>query len=226
MSEPGPPITVACPHCGGRAQYRSWFSAYIMGARLWSDGRRVAFGSPEIPELARCPHCGRCYWLEDAARDERAAPREDESPPWLPPPTEEDCYRALDQGLGDTPEREKRLRLRAWHRHNDALRGVVLDSLGLPEIAHPRACPCGRWRDNLEALVPLLAAEVAEEERLLAAEALRELGRFEEARALLESLREPRLARIRDLLLARCRARDAQLFELPARGEEEAGAPR
>jgi hypothetical protein len=62
---PGPDILVECPRCGRRARVATLASGNTFGARLWTDGRRVARHGRERPVLTRCKGCGGYYWLED-----------------------------------------------------------------------------------------------------------------------------------------------------------------
>ena len=98
------------------------------------------------------------------------------------PPDEDDLFRALDTGLGNTPGRERYLRVRAWWAANDPVRGQA----GEPQDDFWS----GRRLANLRALTVLLSrapgretdAGLAFADRLMGAEVARPLGEFERAR--------------------------------------------
>src|SRR5438094_520151 len=68
---PGPPRTVACPHCEALAWYMTLVSGNTLGARTWTDGKQVAPMLPHLPAVVKCRRCGRCYWLVDAKEVEK-----------------------------------------------------------------------------------------------------------------------------------------------------------
>jgi hypothetical protein len=204
---PGPTEIIACPECGAPATRDTLLSGNTFGARRWTDGKMVAPMLPGPPPLPKCHTCGELYWLEDAeALGEIELCRESHDgidPSWLDAPglvepDEADILAALETGLGDTPEREKRARVLAWWRANDAARMP-------PGMEAWRGAIGPETRRNLEVLVDLFDEEDACE-RVMKAEALRELGQFDEARALLESADvsgfEDAAARILDAAIA------------------------
>ncbi|MDC3957536.1 hypothetical protein KEG38_27000 [Polyangium jinanense] len=107
---------------------------------------------------------------------EGPTPREWIEAPDLAPPGERDLLATLARG-DFAPNREAvlTLRIKAWQAGNDARRGA--DSVAAVAWSNEAA-------ENLEALVALLS-EDDPDERLMKAEALRELGRFETCLALL-----------------------------------------
>jgi hypothetical protein len=100
-------------------------------------------------------------------------------------PSEEHFLNALSDGLGKDRDREMALRLHAWWAANDAMRAALTaaKSAGLAKPDPPRRTDA--QSENLKRLFELLDP-AAPEERLLKAEAARELGDFDGAAALLE----------------------------------------
>ena len=98
--------------------------------------------------------------------------------PYLEPVGEKDYLEALKEGMAVEPERETELRVFAWWRANDK---------------HRRSPETGRYPQapesvaNLERLVELLK-DGEHEFVLFRAEALRQLGRFDEARDVLHGI--------------------------------------
>ncbi len=187
---PGPDQIVACPHCHGLAKYRTLVSGNTFGAQVWSDGKQVAPMLPRPPAIVRCRHCAECYWLYDAKEIGTQEPwgREDDpvDPAWknaeyIEEPTEAEYYSALEGNLASDRERERSLRVLAWWRRNDAFRGRSHAADGaVPEASEP-------FKSNLRALAELLDAG-DENDLVMKAEVLRELGEFEAAAGVLHRI--------------------------------------
>lgn len=210
---PGPPQIIACPHCQALARYLTLLSGNTIGARLWTDGKRLAPMFPRPPAVVRCHRCRQCYWLAAAPEIGLLERRgEDGDPAWqsarpVREPNEAEYYRAIRGGLAAGAAQEQRLRTLAWWRHNDAFR-----ALPGPRPARVAAAPA-YWRKNLEALAALLD-EAIEDERLMKAEALRELGQFAASRLLLDRVTAEKYAFAVSQIGALCAAGDVQVREL------------
>jgi hypothetical protein len=201
----GPDQIVACPHCGALAKYMTLLSGNTFGARVWTDGKRLAPMLPAPPAVVKCHHCGDCYWLADA--EEVGAVElwpgghllarvftlpvlralgtvklwpgaEWAAAPVIEEPAEADYYDALERGLATNSEQERTLRILAWWRRNDAFRHDAQAEAGRA-LSLSDTC-----RTNLEALATTLD-EADERDRLMKAEVLRQLGEFEAAKTLL-----------------------------------------
>lgn len=213
---PGPDQIIACPKCKGLAKYMTLLSGNTFGARVWTDGKRVAPMLPRPPAVVTCRHCHECYWLADAEQVGTVDPRRGEgqqvNPSWanaeeVQEPTEEDYYRAIEKGLATDPEQERNLRVLAWWRRNDAFReDPRAQAEGKPSGPTP-------WRNNLETLASLLH-EADEHDRLMKAEALRELGECESAKQLLGSIQSGELAAVVRQLHSLCETGDTRVREL------------
>ncbi|MFO7652410.1 MAG: hypothetical protein R6X25_01160 [Candidatus Krumholzibacteriia bacterium] len=184
---PGPDAIRCCTVCGGEFRHRTLASGNTLGARFWTDGKMEAPMLPDQPELLRCPHCGALVWLEDATQvgEQWGSPFEDDeiadrNTPAATIPTSQEHRRHLAEVSGD-PERERYVRLRIWWAENDARRAGGDQAPLAPAEA-----------ENLFALLPLLDEE-DDSERLLKAEAMRELGLFPSAASLLRRPFEPDL---------------------------------
>jgi hypothetical protein len=161
--------------------------------------------APAQPNMVRCHACGKVHWtvqakeigmIEPAAtRENRAVKFADFSSPtpaeegvpapeeWAAAPQmrrmdEAGYLEALEQGLASTIEQELELRIHAWWRGNDPHR----------KLESPDRYPSSPAAiANAERLIEL-TKEGEHELVLFRAEALRELGRFEEAQASLYGL--------------------------------------
>jgi len=152
----------------------------------WSDAYISNGGYRGNPIIGRCGQ-GPFFWVFEA-KDPYDPAFLHEVPPqyleqWKNPPTlmfpdESEYLQALAQGLATTRKREIFLRLHAWWLANDSVRDAVIN----PETPFKEGSAARR---NLEILTTLLDNSQPDQ-LLLKVEALRELGSFQEATALLE----------------------------------------
>lgn len=202
---PGPDLVLSCPHCGALVRLFTLAQASPVGAVSWTDGYQEAPYSPRQPNIARCHSCNKLHWtvqasevgmIEPKASPEqrevkfadfsKAEPVEPGTPPpdaWLSAPQlreldESGYLEALREGLWSTPDQELELRIHAWWRGNDRYRKA---DTGVRHPTSPEAI------ENAERLIEL-TKEGEHELVLFRAEALRELGRFEEAQSCLYGL--------------------------------------
>jgi len=181
--KPGPEIIRECPKC--KVSLLQWTigSGNTFGARFWTDGKMVAPMLPDRPSLVKCPKCGTLFWVNEAKELGRwylwQEPRDDKDKKWaniVEPslPSEVDLLNMLST---DKLSKEKELYVRrsAWWIANDAVR--------MNENATVSFSPA--QEENLLALANLLD-EKDPNQRIMKAEILRELGKFEECVKLLE----------------------------------------
>ena len=185
---PGPDLIVACPHCESLAKCMTLTSGNTFGARIWTDGKKIAPMLPHPPAVAKCRHCNECYWLADARKvgtvgswgneSNRSDPAWDVAP-MVEQPSETDFYAALNKGLATNDQQERRLRILAWWRRNDVYRDEVQDGNQSPLTDDGRR--------NLRELLRLLDG-AEDNDRIMKAEILRELGEFEAANKILNQV--------------------------------------
>lgn len=211
---PGPNQIVACPHCEALAQYGTLISGNTFGARVWTDGKQIAPMLPHPPAVAKCRHCAECYWLADAREVGTIDPWGDESnqsdPIWraapeVEEPSETDFYVALNKGLANDDQQERELRILAWWRRNDVYRDGVRGA--------KQTTLTEEGRRNLVELVRMLD-EADESDRIMKAEALRELGEFKAAGEILDRVTSEEYAAVVRQLRQLCDNRDPCVNEL------------
>jgi len=186
---PGPDQVVACPHCQGLAKYRTVSSGNNLGVRIWTDGRQISPMLPRPPFAVKCRRCAKSYWLTDAREigmigmptEQRAVDPAWQAAPYVEEAPEEGYYQALEATLARDRALEKVLRTFVWWRGNDADRQITHEEEGI-ETGYPEA-----YRSNLTALVPLFNEQHLSE-RLMKAEALRELAEFDAALKILNEI--------------------------------------
>lgn len=194
---PGPTLILQPPGCNCLLQYPTLESGNTFGARYWSDGKCEAPMLPDQPELCKSPSEKVLFWIRDCkviAEWDFFSDTMDH-PEWktleiASTPSEADYFRALSSGVAKSKKQILYVRMHLWWRGNDRRRKGKHTELPEKHIV------------NLTELEKILSAQ-NKNERLLKAEALRELSRFEEALALLneglpENAKET-IAIIRDL---------------------------
>jgi hypothetical protein len=201
----GPDLVLACPHCAAPVRLFTLADGSPEGAVSWTDGYQEAPNAPRQPNITRCHACGKLHWTVEARELGMMEPQADLEHPqgrfaeaaatepspegatapesWLRAPQmrpldEAGYFEALREGLAQSPEQEMELRVHAWWRGNDA---------------HRRCDQPGRYPTSAEAVenaekLIALTQEGDHELVLFRAEALRQLGRFEEARTSLYGL--------------------------------------
>jgi hypothetical protein len=177
---PGPTIIRKCSACGRHIAQYTIGSGNTFGARFWTDGKRDAPMLPDQPWLVKCPHCSTLVWIDEqkqvgeiepwGPRGETSERFKDARPASEPTLTEYTAF--LSAGVRDE-KKERYVRLRTWWAGNDARReGGRPTPMTDIEAA------------NLRSFLTLLNDQ-EDNDRIMKAEALRELGMFEDAEALL-----------------------------------------
>jgi len=161
---------------------------------------------PDQPWLVKCQHCGALIWIDalekvgevDPFGKDDAKFRDVDS---YDTPSIRDCFAVLKGGVSDT-QKVRYLRRLVWWMGNDARRsGGDFLPLSDDEIA------------NLRAFAALLD-ESDENDRIVKAEAMRELGKYEEAMALLSRPFSAELAQAADIIKSLTRKRDPFVREM------------
>ena len=174
---PRPVVIRRCSACAQLIRQPTISSGNTFGARSWTDGRRHFPMLPTQPWLVRCPHCSALVWLDEQEAVGEADPWDTEDEIFkdalhYETPSLLDHLAKLEEGISDAGK-VRYIRIRAWWAGNDPRREGQADT---PLSAEETA--------NLRALAALLD-ESLEDERLMKAEAMRDLGEYEEAHRLL-----------------------------------------
>lgn len=204
-----------CSLCGKYIKQQTFVSGNTLLARFWTDGKIEGPMLPNEPRLVKCPHCGALIWIneqkyvglepEDTSwfdddtlsiigehnsfsnqlkrmlikrRGSRGSidldmDRVKEARSASTPTTDE--YFGFLKGSTVSQKEERYVRPRAWWAGNDSRRGRFF-STKLSSFE----------KDNLRALT-LLLNEADDDDRLIKAEALRELAMFADAEHLLST---------------------------------------
>lgn len=176
----GPALIRRCSACRKLIAQHTIISGNTFGARFWTDGKMDAPMEPDEPWLVKCQHCGALLWIDEQKQIGKVQPWElggrdeanfKEARPYVTP-SAQDYFAILTKGVADG-RKVRYLRVRAWWAGNDERRARAdATPLSPDEVA------------NLCALAALLD-EADEEDRIMKAEVMREMGKYEEAMALL-----------------------------------------
>jgi len=202
---PGPTIIISCPHYGQYAKRQTLISFNTFGAQLWSDAKRITPMKPESPGLVLCKKCNQFYWTKDARKvteiNNSAEQKEKyRNVDFIEFPNFHQYFKALE-----TIPDEKFLRIRIWQSFNDYFRygkeKEITQDLQDLNIT------------NLYALLNLLD-ESDQNDLLMKAEILRNLGWFEESKQLLDRIKESGLLEIKNKFLVEINNQNKLVFQL------------
>ncbi len=204
------PDYLACPNCGETQKMRTMKSCNTCGASHWSD---AVMNFPMIlsyPDVLRCPKCKSFFWFTDRIKigeidfDKSINESKYKNAQYIDKLTVEEYYLAIKSKFCNSVEVEKTLRVAAWRRWNDTLRGCG-DKTVFAELLRIE-----RWEDNLKELYYMLD-ENDENECLIKGEICRNLGRFQEAKEIFMKINNPELQDIVSQLIGYC---DKMEFEM------------
>ena len=164
---------------------------------------------PDESLLRKHPSEGVLFWADECKKigtipfdgDSKQAERWKDVP-YDEEPSEQNLFSALESGIADTEEKVRYLRIRLWWAANDSIRGSGSGTLTELHL------------DNLSCLAMLLA-ENEPDQRLMMAEAFRELGRFEIAADCLVKDLPAELHSAAEFIGQLCRARNARVARFP-----------
>lgn len=245
MTRFAPPALYQCPACAGCFK-RSGFRSLYFDDEIpdWSDGRNGNWWARNSGNVGRCPSCSGIVWIDDAVK-RMAAPQEPrqigpiarlwhlltgdrsgrlrEEREWKALPTgiqqaehfnglehAHDFIEALAALSPDAQGREVHLRRQLWWASNDHLRGQRDVSLvALPGVAEDVA------HANMQRLLVLI--EHDPDEQVVRGDLLRQLGRFDEAVAVLRAVKSDGYSEVKAVKIERlARAGVAELQALNA----------
>ena len=158
-----------CPHCGAKKEIMQLASGNTFNSTLWSDTKHIAPMMPSVSYVQRCPECGKYFFRtrEVYAGTSNSYGGQDGKLPL------EYLKEALTQ-LQPTGDNERSLRIYILWAFNDRYGN-----------AEQSAIPSAEWEYHLDNVYHLLQMEL---DTMFRAELLREIGEFEQAIQLLESL--------------------------------------
>ncbi len=189
----------ACSHCGGGLTFRPLLEVNARCAVLWSDGYVDSPMVPEQPLLVRCGHCKAEVWLPEL----KASVLEgaDTALDYLSL-DEEGLWTLLEDYRKQPSEHQLYIRLKLWQLANHKYRRekVIPVQWSTRELS------------NMKDLLLILDMNSVQE-RLLAAELLRQLGDFGSAEEPFKAPLEGSAFEVSKQILQRIKLKQQQVFE-------------
>ena len=220
---------VKCPSCQEHAKHATLDSGNTFGAILWTDGFQYAPMMPRPPPIVKCSRCNAVLWRkdfqalshQDTVSDFLNKGKIYTKAPFVQEPCEHELYAAIaNGGLGRDATKILLARKLAWWKHNDKIRWGKRpdndDDDDAKETTGDNQDDTA-WRENVQALVALLDDDKDDNACILKAEALRELGRFEESLQVLSTVKSDKYAWITRQIQQLCEACDTMVRELSRR---------
>jgi len=202
---PGKDLYYQCPNCGVYTRNGSLISGNTIGAKYYSDGRRIAPSLPEFPLISKCHDCDQLFWLKaenEVELDRLPAGTKAVSGEM---PTVYDLAIAVRENLMRNKGEEKYLRLQIMWGYNDRVRkGRRLFTDEQDELI---------WTENLEALLELLD-ERDENECIVVAEINRYLGNFDRCMEIISSLDQKKFRPIIEIYTRECESGNREVVEI------------
>jgi len=236
---PGPNKIIECPHCRALHKYRTLLSGNTFLGTVWTDGYASFPMMPTVPEVTKCRKCDSIFYLREAVVigeyggiDRESTRLPDQSAPVVPsewhdvpmitPLGSGDCYRALNMRLYSNRCEEMDLCLTAWHVRNHQVRQMSATRREAMHRKHPKStselknviAASSETVKVIDRLMALLDEQVPDE-RILKAEALRELGRFEEVLVVLKDPFPEELQELSSFIRVLAEQGLFQVMELP-----------
>jgi hypothetical protein len=108
---PGPDYVYQCPNCGNLITCGSLSSGNTFGAKIYSDGKRIAPMLPEFPDLTKCRKCNSIFWLSKLKKGGTIEWYDNINSDWQYADKAQflkidDYFEALDKGLAEDKEEE------------------------------------------------------------------------------------------------------------------------
>lgn len=181
-------------------------SGNTFGAKFWTDGKQEAPMLPDQPWLVMCPHCHAPLWIDELEELGQIEPWGDEKCDFNDAhdfivPTLDDYFTLIANGVSDR-EKARYARLRAWWAGNDERRRSQVE---IPMSAGET--------ENVAAFMIMLDESDAND-LVVKAEAMRELGRFEESLSLLEKSDDKNFAKAVEIIKRLSEKRDPYVRQL------------
>ena len=172
---PGPNYVYKCPNCGNLLTKGSLMSGNTFGAKIFSDGKRIAPMLPVYPKITKCKKCNTIFWLSKSKEIGTFEWGDNNNSQWQNADKAEfleidDYYNAINKGIAENSKEELFIRQRIWWAYNDKIRkGQKIFNDESDEL---------RWIDNVRKLKILLDQSDINQ-KIMIAEINRNLGDFE-----------------------------------------------
>jgi len=185
-------------------------SGNTFGAKIFSDGKRIAPMLPEFPNLTKCKKCETIFWLSKLKEIETYEWDDQKNTEWQKADEAdfleiEDYYNAIKNGIAENKEEEINIRRLIWWTYNDRIRkGQNIFNDEKDEL---------RWLENIKRLKTLLDQSDINQ-RIMIAEINRNLGDFENCVSVVQSIVDIDLNWLKEKFLNECKRKNKWVIEL------------
>ena len=192
-----------CPHCGALKEVLQLMSGNTFGSTLWSDTKHIAPMLPRVSYIQRCPSCGKYFFYTpevEAGTSDRYSFQTGDLPL-------EYLKQSLTQ-LQPTDDDEHTLRFYILWAFNDRYGDMEQSDI-----------PAEEWEYHMDNIRHLLQMNI---DTMLRAELYREIGDFEQAIQILQSLEvEDNMKEFHSQLLQQAQQHNRKVFALYGDGKRK-----
>ena len=185
-------------------------SGNTFGAKIFSDGKRIAPMLPEFPDLTKCKKCDTIFWLSKLKEIGTYQWGDKNSSNWEKADNAdfldiEDYFKALNENITENKQEERFIRQSIWWSYNDRKRnGRNQFTDENDEI---------RWRENCIELISLLD-QTDLNQKIMTAEIHRNLGDFENCNILIQNVDNNDLNWLKEKFINECNRKNKWVIEL------------
>lgn len=217
---PAPAQLYKCPHCGKMKPMLSLMSGNTFGGELWSDGRAIYPMLPELSTVQKCANCGR-YSLLDKWKDTGKTSNElfGETGD-LTYAEAKEAYFELSASTSDTSELSA-ISISFVQAYNDHFRRPRLRKAFQEnkQISYVSGVFIAPDDEDIQLVIratkqAIEALDDSEDNRLLKAELLRELGLWDESLRILGTITNSDMKWIVDILMYHIVRKNCNLLPL------------
>jgi len=187
----GPALFYKCPKCERLTTKGSLLSGNTFGAILYSDGKQIAPMLPDFPEIVKCKKCKTFFWLYEE-NEINCDSNDADKAEFL---SVYEYYEAINSNVYNNKNELKFLKINLWWTFNDRIRENK--DLFLKENDKEI------YEQNCFDLINILKQNNINN-KIMAAELNRNLGKFDECKSILESIKDEEYNWIIELLETEC----------------------
>lgn len=223
---PAPAQLYKCPHCGKTKPMLSLMSGNTFGGELWSDGRAIYPMLPKLSTIQKCSHCGRYSLLRKWRDTGKTSKKSFGETGELTYSEAKEAYVELSASMSD-PSEISAISVSFVQAYNDQFRRprprkAIQENKLIDSIS---GAFCSPQEEDILLVIKATKQAIetlddSEDNRLLKAELLRELGRWGEARRVLGTITNSDKKWIVDILTYHIALKDGRLLPLVIDGKE------
>ena len=208
---PGPTLVYKCPKCGNFSIRDSLCSGNTFGAKIYSDGKRIAPMLPEFPSIVKCKNCKTFFWLkgeiyvgeyDDYNHEMKEEWQGADYANFL---SANEYNEAINLKMYDNESEQIFLRMRLWWTINDKIR----DKDDICIVDEDKII----YEQNCMKLLELLDKNEMDG-KLICAELFRNLGKFSECKNILETVTDEKYIWIRKIMEEECEKNNRNVIKI------------